>query len=114
MQLVLTQYIDAETDRVAAALEGAIRPGLAAAADRIGTAHDHITTASLSDGIRVDHGVEVLEGSEIRVRGTDRLTTLEFSVPWTSDDRDGKKLLATNTFANTVATRLDREMATAA
>ena len=48
------------------------------------------------------------------VSGTDRLTTLEFTVPWTTADRDGKKLLASNAFANTVAAQLDGEVATAA
>ncbi|MDX2378263.1 MAG: hypothetical protein QNM02_00710 [Acidimicrobiia bacterium] len=114
MHLVLTQYIDAETEQVAGALEQAIRPGLEAAADRIGAGHDPVATAPLAGGIRVDRGLEMLVGSEVHVSGTDRLTTLEFTVPWTTADRDGKKLLASNAFANTVAAQLDGEVATAA
>ncbi|MFK8025171.1 MAG: hypothetical protein AB8G26_14525, partial [Ilumatobacter sp.] len=58
--------------------------------------------------VQVRSGLAILDGSELRVSGEHRLTTLEVVVPWTAQDSDGKKLLAASTFIDTVASELAR------
>ena len=102
MRLVLTQYLDADPVDVADRLEGAVVDGLDAAAARIAMHRHDVVTEFVDQGLRVHRGLEVLDGSELRVSGGERFTTLEIVVPWTSED-PGAKLLAANAFANTVA-----------
>ncbi len=116
MHLTLTQYLDTEIELVTGALDAAVVDGLDAAANRIGAERDEVATEVLDDGLRVDRGLEILQGSRIRVGGSDRLAVLEFTVPWSADDDDGNgtKLLASNAFANTIAARIDGQVAPAA
>lgn len=103
MKLILTHYLDAEPARVVGDLEHAVVRGLGAAADRIGADRDDVVTEQVTEGIRVHHGLEILDGSELRVGGSSRLTVLQFFIPWTTDDGDGDKFLAANAFAHSVA-----------
>jgi hypothetical protein len=116
MHLTLTQYLDTDVELVAGALDAAVVDGLDAAAERIGAERDDVTTETFHDGLRVDRGLGILEGSRIRVGGSDRLAVLEFTVPWSADDGggNGTKLLASNAFANTIAARIDGQVAAAA
>ena len=107
MKLILTQYLGVEPAEVAGKLEEAVVHGLDAAAGRIAAERDDVVTERVTEGIRVHGGLQILDGSELRVSGDDQLTILEFIVPWTSVDSDGTKLLAANVFAHTVATEVD-------
>ena len=60
-------------------------------------------TEQTAEGIRVRRGLQILDGSELRVGGSSRFTTLEIVVPWLAGDDNGIKLLAANAFAHTVA-----------
>ena len=106
MHLKLTQYLDADPVVVADRLQSAIAHGLDAAASRIATTRDDVVTEQVAEGIRLTSGLQMLEGSELRVSGGSRLTTLEIVVPWTAADHDGAKLLAANAFAHTVGTEV--------
>ncbi len=106
MHLILTQYLDAEPVAVASELPRAVVHGLNAAASRIAEERDDVVTEQVTGGIRVNRGLQILDGSELRVTGGNRLTTLEIIVPWTAADCRGAKLLAANTFAHTVATEV--------
>ena len=103
MHLTLTQYLDAEPAAVAGEIERAIVSGIDAAATRIDAVRDAIVTEPTADGIRIRRGLQILDGSELRVGGSSRFTTLEIVVPWLAGDDDGVKLLAANAFAHTVA-----------
>ena len=112
MNLTLTRYLDAEPDSVTDKLPEAVEHALDAAARRISVQADHTATDDTlieqeAGSYRMDRGLQVLEGSTLRVSGGPRLTTLEISVPWTADDRHSKKLLAANAFAQAVATEVD-------
>lgn len=107
MNLTLTQYIDAKPDEVAGKLEEAIAQGLDVAASRIASSRDDVDTEHFGEGVRIHGGLRVLDGCEVHVSGGDRLTVLEFTVPWTPVDKNGAKLLAANAFAHTVAVEVD-------
>ena len=107
MNLILTQYIDAKPGDVASRLDDAIDHGLNVAANRIATPRQEVETEQLSEGVRIRSGLHALDGCEVRVGGGDRLTVLEFVVPWAPEDSDGSKLLAANAFAHSVAIEVD-------
>jgi len=101
MVLTLTQYFKAEAVDVAGILEGALDGGLDAAANRIGAERSHLVTEGIDGGVRVNGGLNVLDGSELRVSGNSRLTTLKITVPW--EETDNSKALAANAFAEAIA-----------
>lgn len=101
MVLTLTKYLDAEAHDVAQKLEGAVGHGLDAAATRIGADRNDVATEDITDGLRVNAGLNVLDGSELHVAGDNHLTTLTINVPW--DVTDNAKLLAAGAFAEAVA-----------
>ena len=107
MQLILNQYIDAEPSIVAERLESAVVHGVDAAATRIDAPLRAVAAEGVEGGLRVRGGVDVLDGSELHVGGTDGFTILEFVVPWRSDGTVESKLLAANAFAHTVAHEVD-------
>lgn len=106
MNLTLTQYIDADPGDVADSIERTLVHGLDAAASRIDAVRDDVVTEQTTTGIRIQRGLDILDGCELRVSGSPRLTTLEFFVPWTPLDSNGTKLLAANTFAHAIATEV--------
>ncbi len=106
MKLILTQYVDTEPEAAADKLQQAVVEGLSAAANRIAADRDDVVIEQLPDGLCVHGGLEVLDGSELRLGGVDRLTTLEIVVPWMAADHNGAKLLAANAFAHAVATEV--------
>jgi hypothetical protein len=59
-----------------------------------------------TDGVRVLGGLDLLDGSELRVGGESRLTTLEFTIPWQEGDDHNARLLAANTFAYAIASEV--------
>jgi len=107
MNLTLTQYIDAKPGDVASRLDDAIDHGLNVAASRIAATREAIETEELSEGIRIRSGLSALDGCEVLVSGGDRLTVLDFVVPWSPEDSDGSKLRAANAFAHSVAIEVD-------
>ena len=107
MRLLLTRYLRADPADVANQLDHAVDRGLDAAASRIAAERDDVATEQIADGVRLHGGLQLLDGSELRVSGGHRFTLLEVVVPWTSADNDGAKLLAANTFAHTVAIEVD-------
>ena len=58
--------------------------------------------------LRLASGLDLLEGSEVRISGEPRLTTVEIAVPWTSDDRDGERFRAANIFAHSLGAEVRR------
>ncbi|MGI9621520.1 MAG: hypothetical protein ACR2PK_01690 [Acidimicrobiales bacterium] len=98
MELVFTSYLDAEPLSVRERLSTAVAPALDAAAVRVGAERELDVTHELSTGVRVCSGVRLLDGSEVRVDGEDRLVSLEVRVPWSSERRE-ERLLAANAFA---------------
>jgi hypothetical protein len=107
MNLTLTQYIDASPNDVAGQLNRAIDHGLDVAANKIATTRQTVEMEELSEGIRIRSGLSALDGCEVYVSGGDRLTVLDFVVPWSSADSDGSKLRAANAFAHSVAVEVD-------
>ena len=101
MVLTLTKYIDAEPTDVATKLETVIDRGVDAAANRIGADRRDISTEGITDGVRVNSGLDILDGSELVVSGQSHLTTLTINVPWQATDK--AKLLAAGAFAETIA-----------
>lgn len=101
MALILTKYIDADPTEVAERLENLVDRGVDAAADRIGADRSEIATEGINGGVRMNSGLAVLDGSELRVGGQSHLTTLTINVPW--DATDKAKLLAAGAFAETIA-----------
>ena len=99
--LTLTKYIDAEPNDVAHKLEYAVGRGLDAAATRIGALHGTVATEGIDDGLRLNGGLDLLDGSELHVTGESHLTTLTIIVPW--ETTNNTKLLAAGAFAETVA-----------
>lgn len=104
MVLTLTKYIDAEPVDIAHKLEAAIDRGVEAAATRIGAEHSATTTEGIDGGVRMHSGLSALDGSELRVGGISRLTTLTINVPW--EATDSTKLLAAGAFAESIATEV--------
>lgn len=101
MALILTKYIDADPNEVAAQLENAVGRGVDAAANRIGADRAEVSTEGIEGGVRVNSGLDVLDGSELRVGGQTHLTTITINVPW--EATDNAKLLAAGAFAETIA-----------
>lgn len=102
MHLTFTLHVDRAPREVTDQLERAVSTGLDAAAERLNVGRDATRTEATGTGLRVIHGVRELDGSEIRVSGTDRLTTLEIAVPWSDEDAGSPKLWAANRFAAVV------------
>lgn len=101
MVLTLTQYFDAEPGHVANKLHSALNRGLDAAADRIGATRSDLLTEGITDGVRLNGGLNILDGSEIHVSGEYRLTTLQITVPW--EHTNESKALAASAFAHAIA-----------
>ena len=106
MKLLLTQYIDASPATVTARLGDAVSAGLDAAAERSAERRDVTVTTTRDDGIRIDGGVDILTGTECTITGSDHLTELRISVPWSPSDSGTTKLWAANRFAGVLADRL--------
>ena len=53
------------------------------------------------DGVRLNSGLNILDGSELHVSGESRLTTLKITVPWEHTDKS--KALAASAFAHAIA-----------
>jgi hypothetical protein len=100
MVLTLTRYFDAEVVDIAGILEGTLNGGLDAAASRIGEARSELVTEGIDGGLRVNSGLNVLDGSELHVSGINRLTALKITVPW--EHTDNSKALAANAFAEAI------------
>lgn len=107
MKLIFNQYLETEPDAVHDRLETAVVTGIDAAARRIDAHRNDLTTEPVQDGLTVHGGLDVLDGCELRVTGTDGLTVLEFEVPWSPAGKAEPKLLAANAFAHTVAREVD-------
>ena len=108
MKLILNQYLEADPPEVAERLEAAVLHGIDAAATRIDVESADVSTEPLDEGLRVHGGLQILDGSELRIAdGGDGLTILEFEVPWANTGRIEAKLLAANAFAHTVAREVD-------
>ena len=103
MKLVFTHYVDNTTARIEGDLDRAVTSGLDAAAGLLSDDRHDTTTAAIDRGLRVDRGLTALDGTEVRVSGTDRLATLEISVPWSDPDAGTAKLWAAVRFASVVA-----------
>jgi len=101
MVLTLTQYFDAEPVDVANKLHSALDHGLDAAANRIGATRSDLVTEGITDGVRLNRGLNVLDGSELHVSGQSRLTTLKITIPW--EHTDNSKALAASAFAHAIA-----------
>jgi hypothetical protein len=103
MRLIITQYLDAEPVDVTGKLEEAVVPGLDAAAGRVAAERSDFRIEQVAAGIRLRGGLSTLDGGELCVGGSERLTILEFSLPWAAGDGSGAKYLAANAFAHSVA-----------
>lgn len=101
MILTLTQYFDAEPVDVAKKIDSALAPSLDAAASRIGATRSDLVTEGITDGVRLNAGLDVLDGSELHVSGESRLTTLKITIPW--EHSDNSKALAAGAFAHAIA-----------
>ena len=101
MVLTLTQYFDAEPVDVTNKLKTAVALGLDAAAERIGATRSDLVTEGITDGVRLNGGLKVLDGSELHVSGESRLTTLKITIPW--ENTDNSKALAASAFAHAIA-----------
>lgn len=102
MRFLLTYYVDANPSTVEGDLAQAVSLALDSAAELVGGARDETQTETIDGGIRVNGGLDALNGSEIRVSGTDRLTTLQVAVPWSDNDIGSPKLWAATRFAGVV------------
>ncbi len=102
MQLVLTRDIDSTPRLVDNNLHTAVYGALDAAAERVARARCETATEATPHGLRVTSGLDVLDGAEIRVGGSDRLTSVQVTVPWAGADSDGQQLLAANRFASSL------------
>lgn len=103
MKLIFTHYVDSIPADVEASLDRAIATGLDAATELVADGRDTTQTAVIDRGLRVTGGLTALDGAEIRVSGTDLLSTLEISVPWSEPDAGTTKLWAATRFASVVA-----------
>jgi hypothetical protein len=102
MRFLLTYYVDADPSTVEGELAQAVSRGLDSAAELVGDARNETQTETIEGGIRVNGGLDALNGSEIRVSGTDRLTTVQVAVPWSDSDIGSPKLWAAARFAGVV------------
>lgn len=103
MKLIFTHYVESLPTDVEARLDRAVSTGLDAANELVVDGRDATQTASIDRGVRVTHGLASLDGAEIRVSGTDDLSTLEIAVPWSPVDAGTAKLWAATRFATVVA-----------
>jgi hypothetical protein len=103
MRLLFTHYVDSTPAAVEEGLDQAISVALDAAVELLSETRDEDRTERIENGLRVNGGLSVLNGSEVRVSGTSRLTTIEVAVPWSEDDKGSQKLWAANRFATVVA-----------
>lgn len=108
MNLTFTLHLDQAPSAVARRLNQAVCTGLDAAAERLQTERTDTHTERSGNVVRITGGVPALDGSEVRVSGTDRLTVLEIAVPWRSEDAGSSKLWAANRFASVVADQVCR------
>ena len=106
MHLVLTHYIDAELATVTARLGAAVSAGLDAAAHRSSARRGDTVTTTTADGLNIDGGLDSLAGTRLTCTGTDQLTELRISVPWSPSDSGTPKLWAANRFAGVLADQL--------
>ncbi len=103
MKLIFTHYVDSLPTDVEARLDQAVSTGIDAATELVVDGRDETQTASIDRGVRVTRGLTVLDGAEVRVGGTDELSTLEITVPWSELDVGTAKLWAATRFASVVA-----------
>lgn len=108
MMLTFTRYvntapldIERNLDRVvASALDAAA--GLTVERGQAATPADN-TSTEIDRGRRVTGGVVALDGTEVRVAGSEDFSTLEISVPWSQPDAGSAKLWTAVRFASLVA-----------
>ena len=103
MKLTFTHYVDSLPTDVEARLDRAVSTGLDAATELVVEGRGETQTASIGGDVRVTHGLTALDGAEVRVGGTDELTTLQVVVPWSAVDAGTSKLWAASRFAAVVA-----------
>ena len=106
MQLTFTQYIDAQRSTVSERLEAAVSAGLDAAANRSDAPRRDTVTESIRDGLRIQRGLDSLDGTDLTIDGSDLLTELRVTVPWSPSDSGTTKLWAANRFAGVLAEQL--------
>lgn len=104
MHLILTSYVDRSPEHVHQRLADSIAHAVREAADRIhGVAGDPATSITGRRAV-LSGGLADLDGAAIEWDGTDDLTTVRVSVPWTADRDTGRQVLAANRFAHTLTT----------
>ncbi len=103
MQLLFTHYLDSLPADIEANLGRAVSTGLDAATELVVDARNETQTAAIDRGLRVTRGLAALDGAEIRIGGTNELSTLEITVPWSEPDTGTAKLWAATRFASVVA-----------
>ena len=103
MKLTLTRHVDSSLDAVEDALAQAVAIALDAAGERISEPRDETQTEPINSGLRVNGGLRALNGSEVRMTGSSRLTTIEVVVPWSEEDKGSSKLWAANRFSTALA-----------
>ncbi len=99
--LVFTHYLDAAPDVVHADLQRAV-DAAAAGTPTAAAGRSRPTVECIDGGVRIA-GVGELDGSEILVQGTRRLTAVVVRVPWGAADARSHKALTASRFADTVA-----------
>lgn len=102
MNFLLTYYVDSDPVTVESDLTQAVSLGLDSAAELVDDRRDETQTETIRHGIRIHSGLNALNGSEIHVSGSDRLTKLEVVVPWSDNDTGTAKLWAATRFAGVV------------
>jgi hypothetical protein len=103
MKLLFTHYLDSLPADIEANLDRAVSTGLDAATELVGDGRNETQTAAIDRGLRVTQGLATLDGAEIRIGGTNELSTLEITVPWSEPDTGTSKLWAATRFASVVA-----------
>ena len=103
MMLTFTHYVDTAPQAIERGLGSAISTGLDAASGLVVDARNETATAAIDGGLRVSGGLDALTGTEIRVSGSDTLSTVQVSVPWSQPDEGSSKLWAAVRFASVVA-----------
>ncbi len=106
MRFLLTYYVDSDPSTVQHDLAEAVTHGLDSAAELIDDPRDETQTEMIQQGIRINGGLGALNGSEIHVSGSDRLTKLQVAIPWSDNDTGSAKLWAATRFAGVVTDHL--------